>query len=349
MPTRRLLAFDWLRGLVVLLMVHAHTGFLLQPEVQAQKLWRWCNFTHGLVFPTFLFVAGFFFALRASREPLGVAFKRQLRLLGIAVLLNGVWFRFATHLRWVLRLDVLGCIALSLLLLLPAVYGLARMPRLRVVALGLLALGCFGLGPWSANVDGFWAFLFSTRSGSLFPLLPWAGHAAVGAAAGAFLAARGGLGDADNLDVTLLATAAFGTLVWVAGPALAQLYGPHEYWRTGPGPHGERWALVAWLAHGLCVWDRRGVAPRGLEKFFAWLGAKSLWLYAIHLTLLTLRFGEFSVASRWPGSLSFSEGFGIALGLLVTSVLLTALMDQVMRRWRPPRFGAPRAATLNSG
>src|SRR4051812_49543623 len=197
----RVRAFDWLRGLAVLVMVQTHALALLRPELRGGGFYAALQWMDGLVAPSFILAAGFALALvlaRSATEPGGRAkrLRRTLRRLGevlaVGTLVNWMWFPISREPRWIFRVDILQCIALALLLALPALLLLAPRPRaLRWVSLALAA-AVFGISPFGEQVRGPLAALANDQSGSLFPLLPWAGDVYLGAALGATFAAGGG-------------------------------------------------------------------------------------------------------------------------------------------------------------
>src|SRR5215472_18568489 len=96
----RVRAFDWLRGLAVLVMVETHSMVLLRKELLATPAAGVLNFVNGLVAPSFIFAAGFSLALiqvrtAASGGPRGPRVLRTLRRIGevlaVGTLVNWVW------------------------------------------------------------------------------------------------------------------------------------------------------------------------------------------------------------------------------------------------------------------
>ncbi|HKB75473.1 MAG TPA: heparan-alpha-glucosaminide N-acetyltransferase domain-containing protein, partial [Myxococcales bacterium] len=59
----RILAFDWLRGIAVVVMIQTHALSLLRPELRTGLLWTRLQWIDGLVAPAFIFSAGFSLAL----------------------------------------------------------------------------------------------------------------------------------------------------------------------------------------------------------------------------------------------------------------------------------------------
>src|SRR6516164_4616195 len=55
----RVRAFDWLRGLAVLVMVETHSMVLLRKELLVTRTAAVLDFINGLVAPSFIFAAGF--------------------------------------------------------------------------------------------------------------------------------------------------------------------------------------------------------------------------------------------------------------------------------------------------
>ena len=148
-PAFRIQAFDWLRGLAVVFMVQTHAVVLLQPSLREGRFFRHLNWFDGLVAPSFIFAAGFSLALvqvRGARPGARLPrVRRTLRrlgeVLGVALLVNAIWFPVFREPSWLLRIDILHCIGLSLLIALPLMALLATRPRvLRWVALALAAL-----------------------------------------------------------------------------------------------------------------------------------------------------------------------------------------------------------------
>ena len=208
----RILAFDWLRGVAVIVMIQTHALTLLRPDLRTGAMWARLQWIDGLVAPAFIFAAGFSLALVQVRGAAGGArwprLRKTLRRLGevllVATFVNWMWFPLLREPRWIFRVDILHCIGLSLLIALPILAALAGRPLvLRWVALGMAAL-VFGFSPFGERVHGPLAALANGSTGSVFPLLPWAGYVYLGASAGATAA----LGD-----VRALARWTFGLFV----------------------------------------------------------------------------------------------------------------------------------------
>src|SRR3954451_17031552 len=152
-PGQRIRAFDWLRGLAVLVMIQTHALSLLRPELRSGGFFTTLQWIDGLVAPSFIFAAGFALALTQVRaalksdEPDARArrFRRTLRrileVLAVATLTNWAWFPIFREPKWLIRIDILHCIGFSLLVALPILALLAPHPRaMRWSALALAAI-----------------------------------------------------------------------------------------------------------------------------------------------------------------------------------------------------------------
>ena len=353
----RIRAFDWLRGVAVLVMIQTHALVLLRPELRAGGLFGTLQWIDGLVAPSFIFAAGFAMALTQVRAALGDRaaapstaataatastasaarrrrFRRTLRRIGevlfIATLTNWAWFPIFREPHWLIRIDILHCIGLSLLIALPILALLAPHPRfLRWSALGLAAVA-FGIAPLFEQVPPPWGNFVSFRSGSLFPLLPWSGYVYLGAAVGAACATGGARGAARWLS----GLTAAGIALWVFTPQISALYPPHEFWVTDPTNHARRWTQVCLIALALLAVERvQGAWSTSRPvRFVEVFGTSSLAGYFIHEMLLYFHIAGFSFQVVWGDRCSWPR-FGAVLALLIACTFaLTWLTDQLYRR-----------------
>jgi uncharacterized membrane protein len=144
--------------------------------------------------------------------------RRLFEVLSVATLVNWAWFPVFREPKWLLRIDILHCIGLSLLLALPLMTLLAPRPKvLRWVTL-LLSVAVFAVTPLFKDTTG-WPSLFLNQrpgfldpnTGAMFPLLPWAGYVYLGASAGATAA----LGDLKALVRWIVLLGLMGLVAWV--------------------------------------------------------------------------------------------------------------------------------------
>jgi len=347
-------AFDWLRGLAVVAMIQTHALALLRPELRAGTFYGTLQWIDGLVAPAFIFAAGFSMALTQVRAAAGApggrsarvrrTLRRLFEVLLVATLVNWMWFPIFRQPRWILRVDILQCIGLSLLIALPALVLLAPRPRaLRWVSLGLAALA-FGVSPLAEHVPPPLGHFLNdaTDLKSIFPLLPWSGYVYLGAAVGANPGPR-------EMARWLVLLALVGAALWMATPWVSSLYPPHNFWVTDPTNHARRWTQVSLVALVLLA----------IEQLFAgaWLtswpvrfieifGTSSLAAYFLHEMLLFYRlFGVFSFDRFWRDRCSWPQYWALLTLLLGLTFALTWLVDKVYQR--VDQRLSPRARTAN--
>ena len=322
-PSERIRAIDWLRGIAVLFMIQCHALVLLRPELRQSTATKHLLRVDGVVAPAFLFSAGFALALLLVRsaasgrrgERLGRNLKRILQVLGVASLVNWMWFPLLREPRWLLRMDILHCVGLSLLLALPFTAALASRPRvLRGLALAL-ALVTFFLSPLGEAVQGPWAGALNKSTGAVFPLLPWLGFTWLGVYAGAVAGSEGRAG----LVRALLFLVALGAVGWRAAAPLRDLYPEHRFFVTNPSNAAERWmwvclVLLALLA--LEAWRAPAAVPSRGRRFVETFGTASLSAYFFHQALLYFHIFGLSFEVLWGNRSGWGQ-YALLTGLLI--------------------------------
>jgi uncharacterized membrane protein len=277
-PGSRVPALDLLRGLAVLVMIETHALVLLEPGLREGTLFRWVVRLDGLVAPAFLLAAGFSLALVQVRELGALAqasrsLLRILEVLGAASVVNAAWFPVLEAPRYLLRVDILHCVGLSLLLLWPVAVGLARRPRALRWASLALGLALFAVAPLAAKVGGAWSLLLNTRpgvldasTGAVFPLLPWAGYVFLGASLGSFGASVEGASARGGWRLGLVTA---GLLAWTLASDVAQ-----------------RVTMVLLVLGGLERLAARVPPAHPALRVLRWFSQASLPAYVFHQLLL---------------------------------------------------------------
>lgn len=318
----RIHAFDWLRGIAVVVMIQTHAVVLLHKGLEADVMFRRLMLIDGLVAPSFTFSAGFALALVQVRGALAAlaltveqrraarakqakkSLTRIAEVLGVATLVNFVWFRLDEP-KWLVRLDILHCIGLSLLLALPLLTVLAARPGVLRWVLLLLAGVVFGLSPLAERVEGVWSIVLNTRAGviddtlgSTFPLFPWSGYVFLGASFGTTVAMM-------EREATLwrwwALLVGLGSLLWATDGFWRAAYGAHSFYVTNPANAAQRWTLVLLVVASLRLVER--LVPASTEsrlaKVVGAFGTSSLSAYFFHEMLLYQRHvGIFTRAFR---------------------------------------------------
>ncbi len=208
----RIIFIDLMRAFAVLQMVQGHTvDVLLAPEYRlteypAYAIWL---FMRGMTAPIFMFTAGtvFTYLFRLADEPFEKnprvmkGFKRFLLLVGLGYLL-----RFPTYkvfdfssvtkqsMDIFLSVDVLQLIGFGLLLVMIFAFMSEKLKISDTIMYSAAALFFFISTPFVSRVDWinifpqFIAGYFYDKTGSLFPLFPWAGYVILGGVLGSYLA-----------------------------------------------------------------------------------------------------------------------------------------------------------------
>jgi uncharacterized membrane protein len=350
----RVRAIDWLRGIAVLFMVQCHALVLLRPELRQSETTKFLLTLDGLVAPAFLFSAGFALAMLMVRsaaggkrgQRLGRNLKRAAQVLGVATLVNWMWFPLFREPRWLVRLDILHCVGLSLMIVLPVAAGLASRPRvLRGVALAL-ALVTFFLSPLGEAVDGPWAYVLNKSTGAVFPLLPWLGFTWLGAYVGAVAGEQGRAG----LVRALLFLIVLGLVGKLAADPLRDLYPEHRFFVTNPSYAGTRWMWVCLVLLGLVGLEGRmasDAAPSRVRRFVETFGTASMSAYFFHEALLYFHIFGFSFEKVWGGRSGWGQYTLLTLALIGLTYGLCIALDPALNAVR--RAGRFLVETLRGG
>lgn len=359
-PNARIYAFDWLRGVAVLVMLQTHALVLLLPSLRTPGLFTRIVSIDGLVAPSFIFSAGFALALVQVRAGLAgrraEQAKKTLKRIGevllVASLINVIWFPLSEP-KWLLRIDILHCIGLSLLLVMPLLVGLSTRPRLLRWVTLLLALLIFGVAPFGEQVTGLGQLFLNNKPGVLddttgatFPLLPWAGYVFLGASFGATV---GAMKSEKELWGWLLLLMGLGVLLFWNEQAVAALYPPHHFWQTDPADAARRWTYVLGLVALFRLIERAwpASAQTRVAKWLGGFGAASLSAYFFHQMLLYQRHVGvftrlFKEKADWP------LYWALVAALIAATWVCVKLWDRVEPKLRarltrppaPPRPGA---------
>jgi len=317
---KRYYFIDQFRGWAVLFMIETHVlNAFFNADLRSRLGYKALDFINGLVAPAFLFIAGFAFAIVALRKwddylRLGRPFRQQLRrllfvwLVGYLLHVPGFSLRrLSAGLRWnganvFWGVDVLHCIAVSLLLMLLLV-PLLRRKKLFFNFLALAALALVLLTPRVYSIDiaallpAALAGYIKRIPGSQFPLFPWLAYVWLGAfVSWLWQEARAGEREKKyfrNVAVAgALLIAAF-TAVVLQPLVRVEL---HSYSPSQPHFFFLKLALILLLL--ACAWlgERKwGNRPAPVTV----LGQESLLVYAAHLAVI--------YGTLWP-SLSFLIG-----------------------------------------
>ena len=355
---------DLLRGWAVLVMIETHVvNATLSAGHFSGPVFQYLKFVNGLVAPSFLFASGLAYAVTTERKaqeyltfgkPL---FKQLWRILSIALigyLLHvpifsaSRLFTEATAEQWqsFFQVDVLQCIAVSLLLLQVLFLTLRNLHRLSIAAIAGAA-GIVVATPALWEID-FWriipwplaAYMNGVRY-SLFPLFPWTAFLLAGMVMGHyFLRARERGGHDADLSF-------FRGIAWLGGslillsflvePLIPGLRGRTDYWIISPSFFFLRLGIVMILSAGAGSWIH--TFPAKGKPFVLLFGRESLLVYVLHLLILYGHFGPFSLARDVNRSFGYPEA-------AVLTVALIGLMYVVASVWQRTKATRPVAKQI---
>ncbi|NMO13872.1 DUF1624 domain-containing protein [Pyxidicoccus fallax] len=324
-------------------MIQTHALALLTPELRKSVWVGRLLKVDGLVAPAFIFSAGFATALLMVRsaaagvlpERVSRNLRRAGEVLAVATLVNWAWFPLLREPVWILRMDILQCVGVCLLIVLPVAAALASRPRVLASVAFVLAMAVFAVAPLGELVTGPWATLTNKSSFAPFPLLPWLGFAWLGAFCGTMAGAWGRAG----LARALVGLMALGFAGMLAADFLYGLYPSHRFFVANPSNSATRFAWVCTVLLGLLWLEGRvpvGAAPSRARRFIEVFGTSSLSAYFFHEMLLFYQTGGVFSFQRFWGDRSGWLQFGVLLAaLIVLTWLLCILTDRVERVVRP--------------
>lgn len=366
----RWLALDLLRFVAVFLMVQGHVfTSLLDPSFESQRWLRHHNFVHGYTAPMFLFASGLAFGYTTFRgwaanttpgDALWKRFRRYGWLLVIGYVLHMpalaltrlVHIDQATLTGW-LQVDVLQHIGVSLAILQLLALAVRKEKVFAGVVGGLFVLAVFAAPlVWELDVRAFLptpiASFVNDDTGSLFPLVPWAGFTYAGVLVA--YAARTVRRPSQELAWPLLAlTVAAFVLPIALNRTGFQPYGAHDFWKTDPYYFFFRLANVLAVLTAWCFVEKLADARKWLEEskegvrtnigealqIVRVVGAESLLIYVVHLVFLHGSVLSSGLEHATGRSLTLGQASFVAGVLFVSMVALAWTWHEWKKgKWR---------------
>ncbi|NPA80188.1 MAG: DUF1624 domain-containing protein [Thermotogae bacterium] len=353
MSKKRLLFFDYLKGLFVIWMIPTHTlDGVIVPSIKATPLYQSVAFFNGLVAPAFLVSSGFLAVytynhgkflrrLRRGIELMAFGYATQLPTKSLLLLVTltlafvlsslGIspppplpdsppeWFVRGLHV--FRRVEILISIG-SGVLVITAILRYVESFRVRFILFTLLAFLFWGLAPkvWEMGkaLPMFIAPYF-TREGSLFPVFPYWGFMFFGSA----------LGSSYHMDrrvtlaLMLVPLAALALTVFVPPPpSEASVY--NSLVRTG---------VLMVVLFVLITAESFGFR----SEFLAMLGRNSLMSYAFHNAIV---YGSpfTKPLAHFYGHRGWLESLFLGAMIFAVTVLFIKVWED-LRNAHGPRFG----------
>jgi len=352
---------DWLRGLAVLFMIQCHAMVLMTPQLRVSRAFHILVRLDGLVAPSFILAAGFSLGLilvRAAmagklRDRVKKTSKRVAEVFAVAaaytiVFLNGLHYLSSWN-----RVEILHCIALSLVICLALAAALAPRPLVLSIVAPSLGFLVFALSPFAEYAQGAFGHLVNPKSGSMFPLCPWLGYALIGLALGAETSRAGVKG----LLRACLILLAVGMVLDFFRPQIVAAYPPHNEWVTSPAEAGIRIAKVMGVTVVLMGVERWVKAAEKLPplRLLGFFGTNSLGGYFFHEVFIYIPIFGLCFVRFWRDQCGWWEYTGLTVALIALTMgaciawnyLWEWLTTQLTRRWAALRGGSPRKNALS--
>jgi uncharacterized membrane protein len=356
----RRLSLDWLRGMAVLVMIHAHVlDAWTHPSERVTGSFLVLNILAGFAAPLFLWLAGAAMVLSGERlrdkRTTRSEVSRTLIARGLEIFVYAFAFRLLMFLFnpggaaiSIFRVDILNIMGPSLAVA-ALVWGAVRHQGASLLVFAGLAAAFSLLTPvvqLAAWVDAMpvWIQWYLRPAGehTVFTLFPWAGFVFAGASSGVVLArAR----DAASERRAQIAIAAGGICLVAFGfyaSTLPTMYRQSSFWSSSPTFFAIRVGGLM-LTSGVVYAAAAVLAPRGLLlEPLQRLGRASLFIYLTHIPIV---YGWMTEPFRshlrvWQTMMAF-VAFSAALYWLVLlrDRLLSSWLDRDLR-------GGPGHSTL---
>jgi len=338
---------DWLRGILVLIMIEAHTlDAWTRLDVRQNAVYGWAMIVGGFGAPGFLFLAGIAIALasgsrlrrgRTLAETVALARRRGMQIFGLAFLfrLQSWVISGGDPVQALLKVDILNIMGLSMLAA-AVLWGLGRSRWDRfawlagATAVVAMITPVVRSSPWLSSLpDPIEWYIRPIPGRGTFTLFPWAGFLLAGTAVGLWLDT---VRTPEDERRTNIAFAAVGTTLAAAGyeaSFLPSIYQQASFWTTSPTFFFLRLGILILSLPVAYVWNRAWTDRSVLQEF----GRASLFIYWIHVELA---YGVLSGPIH--KTLTLGQAF-LAYALFTIALFGAAkLKDQIVDWWNIGRL-----------
>lgn len=338
---------DWLRGILVLIMIEAHTlDAWTRLDARQNGAYGWAMIVGGFGAPGFLFLAGIALALAAGSrirrgrtpdEAAALARRRAVQIFGLAFLfrLQSWVISGGDPVQTLLKVDILNVMGLSMLAA-AVFWGLGRFRWDRFAWLtGATVLVAMitpivrtspSLSPLPDPIE--W-YVRPIPGRGTFTLFPWSAFLLAGAAVGLWLDSARTADEERRINVVF---AALGIVLVVAAyeaSFLPSIYREASFWTTSPTFFFLRLGILILSLPAAYVWNRVWTGRSVMQEF----GRASLFIYWIHVELA---YGVLS--SPLHKTLTLGQAF-LAYAIFTIALFGAAkLKDQIVDWWNVGRL-----------
>lgn len=330
----RLLFIDMFRGFSVLFMIEAHvSNSTILDSIHQTNAFHYLDLFHGCISASFIFIAGFAFALTlekkwddflSARQPLFIQIQRLLFILALGYWLHVPYWSFRKMRRLnendliqFLRADVLMCIAIALLISL-SLAVVIRNRKILVYVLAALGITIVLITPPLYMIDArrylpLWlAEYVNNRYRSLFPLFSWSAYSFLGTFFGYLYLKLKKSGKEKNLFAVMGIS---GPIMVIA--AFALFYVPWSYYaytdvaRASPRHFMMRLGMVFFMLTMTWLYEQKRKPEKSLMSI---LGQESLFIYGFHLLIVYgSQFTPHNLAADIGQTLTYIPSFALTL------------------------------------
>lgn len=299
----RLLYLDWLRGIAVLAMVHAHTLDAWTREAdRTNPIYYSLQWAGGVASALFLFLAGVATAMSAASKARQAGSKTAgahaaLRR-GFEIFLLAFVFRLQAEilglgpLQTLLKVDMLNIMGLSIMFA-AIVWQALPHRNTRVVTFAALTSAVTFVtplvraAPWLAPLpDPLEAYLRPAGSYSAFPIFPWSGYLFAGVLVGDLIDGLRVSGrNPVTLQLSLAVAAALGGVSAYYASFQPALFPTASFWHDSPTIFFLRLASVTMVVPLAWVIERLA-GNTALFRALVTSGRSSLFVYWIHVEMV---------------------------------------------------------------
>jgi uncharacterized membrane protein len=341
----RIIFIDLMRALAVIQMVQGHTvDVFLAPEYRIADnpvFFIW-NFMRGMTAPIFMFTAGtvFTYLFRLTNEPfesnprVAKGVKRFLLLVALGYLLRYPTYKIfdfsdVTPDRWnvFFTVDVLQLIGLGILFVMMCALISEKLKLNDMLVFTIISLIIFLATPFINNINWINYFpipiagYFYDKTGSLFPIFPWAGYVIMGGTLGSYLAKHPMVFKTTKFS-TVLAELGF-TFIIISGISTFIL---EKYFNIPYANSSYNLEVITFRIGFVLVLNSVisfiSQKIESIPRFIILIGRNTLLIYVVHLMIL--------YGSAWNPGLILLFGNSLQVSYTVMSALLMILLMTLM-------------------